>query len=1073
MIQSSLLKKCKVAACCFFTLLLTMFAQSPPEIEDPSIVEINKLPPRATIFNFESKNLAINDNPEHTQYYQSLNGIWKFNWVRNPDDRPLDFFEPNFNDSSWDDFHVPANWEINGYGVPIYLNHPYEFSYHPEPPTIPDGHNPVGSYRRSFTIPEKWKNRGIVIHFGAVKSAFFIWVNGEKVGYSQGSKLPAEFDITEFISIGKNSVALQVYRWSDGSYLECQDFWRISGIERDVYLAAEPKLRIADFWAKTPLDPQFNNGELSLEIDLFNDSITDEKITVHTELFKANGRRVLNRTDRVIIEANSPLTFNIKNTIRNVDAWTAETPNLYKLNITLKKGYKVISSISEEIGFRTIEVVGGQLLVNGQPILIKGVNRHEHDPETGHVISRELMDKDIQLMKEFNINTVRTSHYPTDPYWIDLCDKYGLYVIDEANIESHGMGYHPERTLGNKPEWETAHLSRIKRMVERDKNHPSIILWSMGNEAGDGVNFVAASKWIHERDPSRPVHYERAGNRDHVDIYSPMYTGVEWLKNYVQEQHDKPLIMCEYMHAMGNSLGGMADYWELIRKEPQLQGGCIWDWVDQGLTKKSEDGRIYFAYGGDFGPPETPSDGNFLINGLVQPDRKPNPHFYEVKKAYQNFIVKPYGLNQFAVEITNENFFTHTNGIDILWMVRSNGETLQSGELKDLDLEPQESKKMLIPVDEFQMIPFHEYHLDIEFRLKKKKGVLPKGYLIAWEQLPLINFNTMKLEFNLNISQENYPKLHDVTETDNEIVITGKDFEIIFSKQTATMDSWTFQGKNILLRGPKPNFWRTPTDNDFGNDMPKRMAVWKHATDEAQVNEIKVDNYDTSVGIEVFYNFPSVESRGSILYVIYGDGRILVFNKFEIGKGTLPNIPKVGISMQIPKEFDAMTWFGRGPHENYLDRKSSAKVDIYSGKVSDQFHPYIRPQESGNKTDVRWATFRNVDGDGLLVRGLLSLNASHYLQKDYDHGFGEMKSGATGNIKTTKQQRHSIDMVERELINLDIDLVQMGLGGEDSWWAQPLEKYQIKPKNYDYSFTLIPIKSDENPVELNKNAFLK
>ena len=1050
------------------TFWAMLFAQTPTEIEDPSIVEINKLPPRATFFNFESKALAkIGDEPQ-SKYYQSLNGTWKFNWVRDPANRPLDFFKSNYDDSGWYNIPVPANWEINGFGVPIYLNHPYEFSYHPDPPNIPDGYNPVGSYRKEFFMPAPWVGRRIVIHFGAVKSAFFIWVNGQKVGYSQGSKLPAEFDITEFVKTGRNGVALEVYRWSDGSYLECQDFWRISGIERDVYLAAEPKIRIADFWAKTPLDDQFKHGELQLDIDLVNDSKEDQNFTVHTELIQSNGRRIFNKSDRISITANSSLNHIVKKMIRYVDQWSAENPNLYTLNITLKNGYDLITTITNKIGFRTIEVSGGQLLVNGQAILIKGVNRHEHDPKTGHVISRELMKKDIQLMKEFNINTVRNSHYPTDPYWYELCDRYGMYVIDEANIESHGIGYHPDRTLGNKQEWETAHLMRIQRLVERDKNHPSIILWSMGNEAGDGVNFVVASDWIHQRDPSRPVHYERALDRDHVDVYTPMYTGVEWLKKYVEKEHDRPLIMCEYMHAMGNSLGGMADYWKLIRKEPQLQGGCIWDWVDQGLEKVSETGQTYFAYGGDFGPTGTPSDGNFLINGLVQPDRRPNPHFYEAKKAYQNFVVKPSGMSEFLVEITNEHFFTHSDEYKISWLVKSNGKTLQSGILKDFDLEPQESKKVLIPAKTIQMVPIEEYFLEIEFRLKDQNGLLPKGYLVAWEQLPLLNLNTSKRKY-VPLESEKHPIFKDVTETDQAVEILGNYFEIIFSKTTGTLESWTYEGNNMLLEGPMPNFWRAPTDNDFGNRMPERMAVWKQATDEPIIKHIKVDAYNTGVGVEVFFDFPPIKSTGSILYMVYGDSKILVHYKFDSGKDDLPNIPKVGLSMQIPKEFDTMTWFGRGPHENYIDRKSSTKVDIFSGKVGDQFHPYIRPQESGNKTDVRWATFRNSDGKGLMVHGFLSMNASHFTLKDHDHGFGKANSGATGNIKTTKQQRHTIDMVERNLINLDLDHIQMGLGGEDSWWAQPMEKYQIKPESFDYFFTLVPISSEDDPVKIYIN----
>ena len=1056
-------------------VFMILVANTPPEIENPAVVEINKMPARATFFTYESKALAKANNLSQSKYYQSLNGDWQFNWVRDPADRPMDFYKTDFDGSGWNEIPVPANWEINGYGVPIYLNHPYEFSYNPDPPNIPDGYNPVGSYRKEFIIPSAWEGNRIVIHFGAVKSAFFLWVNGQQVGYSQGSKLPAEFDITEYVKTGRNLVALQVYRWSDGTYLECQDFWRISGIERDVFLAAEPRIRIADFWAKTPLNKTFKDGDFQLEININNDSDSDERISVQTELFKPNGRRVYNKTDRITVSAHSDLVHGLGKRIMNVDAWTAETPNLYTLQITLKKGYDVIASVSDQIGFRSIEVKAGQFLVNGQPILIKGVNRHEHDPVTGHVISRELMEKDIQLMKEFNVNTVRTSHYPSDPYWYDLCDKYGLYVIGEANIESHGMGYHPDRTLGNKPEWEIAHLTRIQRMVERDKNHPSIIMWSMGNEGGDGVNFVACSNWIHERDPSRPVHYERAEDRDHVDVFAPMYPGVKWLEKWSEKTHGRPLIMCEYMHAMGNSLGGMAEYWELIRKEPQLQGGCIWDWVDQGLKKISEKGETYFAYGGDYGPPNTPSDGNFLINGLVQPDRKPNPHFFEAKKAYQNFLVKPYGLRDFLVEITNEHFFTNSKEFEISWKLRSEGKTIQSGILKNLNLKPQESRYINIPVTAVKMEPLTEYFLEFEFRLKHDQGLLNKGHLVAWEQLHLVNYNTIK-----NVSEEmraghftNIPTFEKVNENDDRVEIIGRDFKIKFSKKRGTLESWIWNGKEYLLKGPRPNFWRAPIDNDFGNNMPQRMAVWKDATDHQIIEEIRVTIKNDLVGIQTSYEYPDIGSKGKIAYSIYGNGRILVNHSFKPNMPDLPNLPKFGLTMELPKEFNNLTWFGRGPHENYWDRQSSAKVDIYSGKVSEQYHPYVRPQENGNKTDVRWATLRNERGDGIMLTGFLSLNASHFTPKDFDHGFERSQNGADDDIKVIKKGMHTIDLVERDLVHLDIDHLQMGVGGEDSWWAQPLDKYQIQSKEHTYHFMMIPLATQNDPIELYKNDLFK
>ena len=1051
---------------------MLLSATTPPEIENPSIVEINKEPARSTFFNFESKKLAKINEQSKSERYLSLNGMWKFNWVRDPIDRPLDLYQIDFDDSNWDEIEVPSNWEISGYGVPIYLNHPYEFSYEPSPPNIPDGYNPVGSYRKDFNIPEDWDGHRIAIHFGAVKSAFFIWVNGKKVGYSQGSKLPAEFDITEYVKTGNNLLALQIYRWSDGTYLECQDFWRISGIERDVYLYAEPSIRVTDFWAKTPLDKNFKNGLFELEIDIRNDKIIEKKISVHTELFKPNGRRVYNKKDIVIVEGDTKIRHVLKKRILDVDAWTAETPNLYTVQITLKKGFNVITSLSDEIGFRTIEVANGQLLVNGQPILIKGVNRHEHDPDKGHVISRELMEQDIKLMKEFNINTVRTSHYPADPYWYDLCDRYGLYVIDEANIESHGMGYHPDRTLGNNPKWYLAHLTRIKRMVERDKNHPSIIMWSMGNEGGDGVNFIGCSNWLRTRDPSRPVHYERAENRDHVDIYTPMYPGVEWLKKWASKKHERPLIMCEYMHAMGNSLGGMSDYWDLIRKEPQLQGGCIWDWVDQGLRKTSEDGRSFFAYGGDYGPSDTPSDGNFLINGLVQPDRRPNPHFFEAKKAYQNFLVRSVGLNDFLIEITNEHFFISSKEYLISWKLKADGEVIQFGEFNDLILMPQESRHVKVPVNEFNMEPITEYFLEVEFRLKNDKGLLKANHLVAWEQLSIVNYATIKNNHKAahSLYLDNIPSFDNVRESDENFVIVGDSFKIVFSKKKGTLESWSINGRRYLLEGPMPNFWRTPIDNDFGNNMPGRLAVWRKASQYQMVKDVEVTNNKNFVGIQVYFNYPDLNSTGNITYSIYGNGRIIVTHVFEPNSSDIPDLPKFGTKMSIPKEYNNMTWFGRGPHESYIDRRSSTKIDVFSGKVSEQYHPYVRPQENGNKTDVRWATFTNEDGEGIMFSGFLSLNASHFKPEDFDDGFTMDKIGNILDVRKRKKAMHTIDLVERELVYLDIDHKQMGVGGENSWGAQPLKKYKIEPKKYTYHFIMTPLSAKDDPMGIYKNV---
>ena len=1032
--------------------------------EDPSIIEINKEPPRSTFFAYESRSLADSNDPRRSRFYQSLNGNWAFHWVRSPDDRPKNFFRREFNDIDWDSIHVPANWEINGYGVPIYLNHPYEFTYDPEPPDIPDGYNPVGSYRRHFNIPNEWVGHRILIHFGAVKSAFYIWVNGKKVGYSQGSKLPAEFDITDFVRADENVIALEVYRWSDGSFLECQDFWRISGIERDVYLYAEPKVRIVDFWAKTPLDGSYDKGEFSLEIDLINDTGNHQRVTIITELLKPNGKRAFSRMDRVLMDANSKATHMVKYSVRNVEPWTAETPSLYRLNMTVKKGYDVLSVLTDEIGFRTVEVKGGQLLLNGEPIYLKGVNRHEHDPVTGHVISRELMEDDIKLMKRFNINAVRTSHYPCDPYWYDLCDKYGLYVIDEANIESHGMGYRPERTLGNAPEWHKAHLSRIKRMVERDKNHPSIIMWSMGNEAGDGVNFIAASNWIHERDSSRPVHYERALERDHVDVYTPMYASIEYIIEWSSLSRDRPLILCEYMHAMGNSLGGLKDYWDAIRSHKYLQGGYIWDWVDQGILKYTEDGRKYFAFGGDFGPPGTPSDGNFLINGLVQPDRRPNPHIFEVKKVYQNYLVEAIDLDQPRIRITNENFFISSGNIETDWVVKADGMVQDSGVFKDLMIEPQEYIDLIVPIKTIEPVNDTEYFLEIEFRTKENTDLTPKDHLVAWEQFML---PIEKVE-NKNINDLEI----DTYDTKNKITVSGHDFKMIFDKRSGSLVSWKYSNIDLISTGPKPHFWRPPTDNDFGYKMPDRMAVWY----EPSIKNIQVNLQERSSQVVDIVFSVDYEKIGRVItnYSVNSAGRINVTQTIEPGDN-LPNLPRFGMVIELPIQFDNMTWFGRGPHESYWDRKSGAKIDLYTGKVADQYHPYVRPQETGNKTDVRWAAFTDDLGSGIMVRGdTLSVNATHFRITDFDNGNVELTTrSATSNIRTKKQHRHTVDMIPRKLINVHIDHKQMGVGGEDSWGSQPLPQYQLPAKKYSYSFTMVPIPKNSNPVTISKNVVRK
>ncbi|RLD81195.1 MAG: beta-galactosidase, partial [Bacteroidetes bacterium] len=948
----------------FATLMLCYqltFSQQIPDWENPKMFQQNKELPHATYVPFESASSALNKDKKESAYYKSLNGNWKFNWVRKPSDRPLDFYKDSYNVEAWKDIPVPSNWEIEGYGIPIYVNIPYEWTKDPKPPIIGHDYNPVGSYKTFFTIPENWKSRQVFIHFGAVKSAMYLWINGEKVGYSQGAKTPAEFNITKFLKKGKNSLALEVYRWSDGSYLECQDFWRISGIERDIYLFSTPNVMIRDFFVHADLDEEYKNGILKLDVELKNYLKKMPKgISVRTKLFKKdknnrfieiysdNGKAIFNKTGKSEITLSS--------VIKNPKKWTAETPNLYKLLIELQDQGKTIEIVETNIGFRKVEIKYGQLLVNGVAIMIKGVNRHEHDEYTGHVISEASMIQDIRVMKELNVNAVRTSHYPNDPKWYELCDKYGLYVVDEANIESHGMGYKPERTLGNNPEWKEAHLDRIIRMVERDKNHPSVIIWSMGNEAGDGVNFVAASDWIHKRDNSRPVHYERALEKKHVDIVSPMYPWA-MLERYGSQLKDRPLIMCEYAHAMGNSTGNLQDYWEIIYKYPNLQGGFIWDWVDQALVKYTRDSVKYWTYGGDYGPDDVPSDQNFCINGLVNPDRTLHPGAWEVKKVYQavKITAVPLSTNQFVFE--NRFDFLNLDIFNIYWKIKGDGKIVAEGEVLKPDIKAGNSKVFILENTDFKANPGIEYFINFSAKTNVKQPLIPEGYELAAEQFKIPKFE--------NIASKNSSKLPSlkVSDANGNISISGKGFVIKFEEGKIT--SYKFKDEELFKEGPEINFWRAPTDNDFGNKMHVKSAVWKNEGTNSTLKNVEVKNVNSAKSIiTCSFEFNNTKSKLITSYTILGNGEIQIENSFTPGD-SLPEIPRFGTRMQLPKRFEQISWLGRGPFENYEDRKTAAFIDVYKSTVTDLYYAYISPQENGYRTDVRWVSISDNEGNGL------------------------------------------------------------------------------------------------------------
>jgi beta-galactosidase len=1039
---------------CLFSLVFislmvnfaTLKAQEIPDWENPKVFEINKEAPHATLFPYESKELALTNNKNNSNYYQSLNGNWKFNWVRKPADRPMDFYKPDYDDSRWGTIPVPGNWEINGYGIPIYVNQPNEFKpKNPNPPDIPDDYNPVGSYRKSFNIPGNWSGRQVFLHFGAVKSAFYLWINGEKVGYSQGSKLPAEFDITQYVKPGQNQLAVEVYRWCEGSYLEAQDFWRISGIERDVFLWAAPSVHIRDYWAKAALDEQYKKGTLEMELEVVNYGETsNQEYIIERSVLDESGALVSTGVQTITLDGHSTPVNIPTATLPNIKPWSGESPNLYTLLLTLKdKSGNTLETLTTKIGFRTVEIKNGQLLVNGKVIFLRGVNRHEHDPSTGHVISKASMLKDIELLQTHNINAVRTSHYPNDPMWYELCDKYGIYVVDEANIESHGTGYRLDRTLGNNPDWVEAHLSRTRRLVERDKNHPSVIIWSLGNEAGNGYNFYQTYLWIKNRDDSRPVQYERtqvgwganAYMEWNTDILVPMYAGLREMKHLVEAHPDRPLVQCEYAHAMGNSVGNLKEYWDLIYSHERMQGGFIWDWVDQALYKKTEEGKTIFAYGGDFGPEDTPSDNNFLCNGLIQPDRRINPHILEVKKVYQPVYTSWEDRSKGSISIQNYYSFSDLSHLYLHWEIQENGIVVESGDIKDLSVEGLAKKPVTIP---YKWRPADlETFLNISYRYKAKQGFWAKDFEVAYEQLLLHEAVVSRPVLPVKSGK------FSVQENEQIIEVNTSGSSILFDKSTGLMTSWQHNGNTIVTSGPEPNFWRPPTDNDYGARLQQKLKVWRTVWEERSNTKVELDHSAGNMvaRVSVSADLLGGDAHWKTVYTIYPDGVIYMKNKMTAMSGNHPMLMKFGVRMNLPEKMEAMEWYGRGPHESYEDRKTSARVGIYNGSVSDQFHPYVRPQETGNKTDVRWLKLSANEGGGLLVYSdkPLSLSALHFLPEDLDDG-------------DEKGQSHAAELVARNLTCLQVDMKQMGVGGNNSWGALPLKQYQLPYHTYEYGF---------------------
>lgn len=1024
--------------------------------ENPQMIGRNKEAPHVNTIPFATKSAALeSQRRSESSYYYSLNGPWKFNFAETPDERPKTFFEDAFDVSGWDDIEVPCNWEVEGYGYPIYVNQPYEFSSRPNPPFIPDDRNPVGSFKRNFTVPSVWDGRQTFLHFGAVKSAAYVWVNGEKVGYTQGSKTPAEFDITSFLKKGENSLAVEVYRWSDGSYLECQDFWRISGIERDVYLYSVPKVHVWDYEVQTDLDAEYRDAELSVRATLrnYNSKLKSDNFMLEMQLRDASGSMVATDVQPVAIDGLESLQVNFNALVNNPAKWTAETPALHTLTLQLTdKDGNAVEVLSSKVGFREVEITDGQFLINGQYVLIKGVNRHEHDEFKGHVISEESMLHDITIMKQNNLNAVRTCHYPDDPRWYELCDQYGLYIVDEANIESHGMGY-GEASLAHPESWKKAHVDRVQRMVERDKNHACIVTWSLGNEGGNGDNFRAAAAWIHEREPTRPVQYERAGLEEYSDIYCPMYPGVSYLEKYAQDNPDRPLIMCEYAHAMGNSTGNLKEYWDAIKKYPALQGGFIWDWVDQGLAEFDEDSVKYWTYGGDYGK-DLPSDNNFLNNGLVLPDRTPHPAMWEVKKQYQNIAFDTVNTSIGQITLTNWFDFTNLDQFHVQWEIVGDGEELASGTVRNPDVAPHETSDFTLEFPDYERLPGVEYFLNFSAITPKASALLPPNHVIATAQFLLPG----SVESTTTLDLTSFGKLSydEISKT-----ISGDDFSVRFDPNTGILRSFLSNGKELIKSGPTPNFWRAPTDNDFGNRMPDKCEPWKAATYNRVLSDFTVNRRsDHEYEVVGKYQLREVAGSWTTTYSILASAEIRIENQLVLDNvEELPYLPRFGMRMRLPKELDQISWFGRGPWENYWDRKTSAHVGLYSGAVADQYFSYVSPQENGNRCDVRWAAITDSEGEGLLVMGdpVVDVSALPYSMEDLNR-----ESRADGHVN---------DLKPRNFTSLHVDLRQTGVGGDNSWGATAYPQYKLHPKNYSYSYRICPIKHGDDPTKLSRRKF--
>ncbi len=1059
-----LTRHCSFGQCFFYVLILFVFfiaapdlasadeapdsAAVPSEIQDPESLRLNTVESAAAGVPYGRPAAAMEQTRAASQYYRSLNGPWRFRWSPDPQSRPVGFQKPGFDVRDWERISVPSNWQMEGYGTPIYLNTRYPFKVDPPrvmgtPPdsfTTYEARNPVGSYRRTFTVPDSWDGRQVFLQFDGADAALFLWVNGERVGYSQGSRTAAVYNVTEYLQEGENTVAVEVYRFCDGSYLEDQDMWRLSGLYRDVFLWSAGDGHIRDFFVQTELDEQYEDAELEVDVELQRFADRAGTYTVEAELRGPEGKATIHTfsSGEQRVAPGDSTTLTLSKSVEDPEKWTAETPTLYPLLLTLRDEQgNVVEIRRANVGFREVEQRNGQFLVNGKPVLLRGVNRHEHDSETGHWVTRESMIRDIKMMKQNNVNAVRNSHYPMRPMWYRLCDRYGLYVIDEANVESHYFGFGADNAIASSPDFVASHMGRTQRMVELYKNHPSVIAWSLGNEAGAGPTFHKMYEWAKQRDPTRPTLYRHTGP-EYTDAFSPTYQTVPEMLEYAHGDHDDPYIHIEYAHAMGNSLGNFKEYWDAMESHRLLQGGFIWDWVDQGLRRPVPDSvtnppaGTYYAYGGDFG--DIPNDNNFCINGVVKADRTPDPELREMKKVHQNVDMQPVNVRNGQVRIENEYFFTNLDEFEATWTLRQNGEEVRSGTIGRIDLAPRNRRVVTIDVGDTKGLA-GEVYLEVSFALPEATRWAEAGHVVAWEQMKMPGTG-----WGPALVQDGGAEgtLELEREADRFVVTTGEVHAVV-NRETGLLTSYQTEDTELLSTPLAPSFWKQPNDNQRGNDYRERLAPWRTAADSLAVDTVRAHRTsDGSVVVTTDLVVPVHEADVQLHHVVHGDGRVQIDVQYTPGTyGDVPTLPRFGLEFQMPETFNQATWYGRGPHETYPDRKTSGRVAVHSRPVEEWIHPYVEPQDNANRTDVRWVQFADEQGQGLQVVAERPMNVAARPYTD----------------ETLAEAQHTYDLMRAETVTVHLDAGLHGVGGDDSWGERTHPQYTV-PANHPHRLQL-------------------